>query len=167
MKKFKALFQIVIILASIFTISLLNTDEVSSAIEPGDGCCELTNDGSYCVSTDVASCGSSSYQVGTDCRATTFCAVGCCWDPQDGEYSPSTYKATCEADGGLFDAANPSCENIPALEEGCCQLPSGCSYVTRTSCRAAITDLTELTLTDVFRTDIESEYECESLCDRP
>ena len=119
MKKFKALFQIVIILASIFTISLLNTNEVSSAIEPGDGCCELTNDGSYCVSTDVASCGSSSYQVGTDCRATTFCAVGCCWDPQDGEYSPNTYKATCEADGGLFDAANPSCENIPALEEGC------------------------------------------------
>src|SRR3989344_2410059 len=147
---------------SIFTIYLFNSEEVSA--DENTGCCELTSGGDYCLQTDLNSCNSDNYQVGTACSGTTFCGLGCCWDPDTGKYGKNTPRAVCEAEGKSFDATDPSCASLPALQEGCCELPSGCIYVTRAACRAAITDLTELQLDNVFRTDIQSEFECSSLC---
>ena len=149
---------------SIFTIYLLKTENVSAT--ENLACCEkVKGSDTYCAFVDENLCDNSfNKQVGTQCANTNFCGLGCCWDPSTGEYGRNTNRAACEIKGWSFDASDASCANVPSLQEGCCQLPSGCSYVTQAACRAAITNLPQLNLNDAFRTDIQDEYSCQNLC---
>ncbi|MBL7147893.1 MAG: hypothetical protein ISS82_03645 [Nanoarchaeota archaeon] len=157
LKKTKAILEIFILVFSIFSISLLNVEDVSA----GNVCCEKVG-GEYCLFTDDGACDSGFNKASTACESTNFCELGCCYSVEDGVCSKNTPKAICESDGGAF-SDDPNCE-ISQCQDGCCQLPGQCSFVSYAECRASVSGYAGLNFQDVFKTDILDELTCSNQC---
>ncbi|MDD5133701.1 MAG: hypothetical protein PHD81_00965 [Candidatus Nanoarchaeia archaeon] len=128
-KKPKAIFQIIIIILSIFTIYLMNTKDVEAV-----GCCEKIGD-KYCQSpTDSASCDPSGSSVPNvkSCSQASFCKLGTCYI--DKVCSSNVPKGTCEKQNGKwFD--KPMAQ-IPECKVGCCIRGNNCNLYTKDQCKA-------------------------------
>ena len=157
--KSKAVFMVFILVFSIFSVSLLNVNEVNAL---DNVCCEKTNDGKSCVFTDSSQCDSNYNKASTSCESTNFCQVGCCYSLDEGVCSKNTPRAICEDGGGIFDE-NANCE-IPQCQSGCCQLPGQCSFVSYAECRASVGAYSSLNLQDVFDSGIQDELTCLNQC---
>ncbi|MFH1210036.1 MAG: hypothetical protein V1663_04575, partial [archaeon] len=157
----KAIFMIIVLVCSIFSISLLNVKDVKAA---NNVCCEKTVDDEYCVFTDESECDPDPdfMQASTACESTDFCRTGCCYSVDEGVCSKNSQKAECTYNGGTFDE-NAECE-IPQCSKGCCMLPSQCSFLTQTACKSIVSDYQNLAFEDIFKADITSEIDCVDQC---
>ena len=72
---------------------------ISSAVAI-DSCCEVTNDGEWCVYTDEDNCDSRYSSTSTSCEQTSYCAVGTCYSSDTGSCYENTPRSTCEAEEG-------------------------------------------------------------------
>ncbi len=161
--KIKAIFQIVIFLMSIFTITLIKEAKI---VEAANVCCENTKKdspylGESCVFTDESNCDIGG-KAGTACENTNYCKPGCCYNRNTGQCSKNTLKASCEAEGGTFDS-NVNCE-ISQCATGCCKLPTECALTTQTECAAAISGYPYLQLQNSFDSSIKNEADCTKQC---
>jgi hypothetical protein len=157
--KSKAVFMVFVLVLSIFSISLLNIEDVNAE---NNVCCEKTTDGKSCVFTDEINCAAGYNKASTACESTNFCKVGCCYSLDEGVCSKNTPRAVCEDDEGIFNE-NANCE-IPQCQNGCCQLPGQCSFVSYAECRASVGAYSSLNFQDVFDSDIQDEITCSNQC---
>ena len=153
----KALFMIVVIIASIFTIS--NFKVVSA--EENNLCCEKTTGGDNCVYTTASSCDSDYLTAATSCEQTSFCEPGCCVS-EEGRCSKSVGRATCEDIDGYSWYDGAACE-IDACQEECCVIGEAqCFLSTEAYCKNTVSGFEDLELD--WR-DVDSENECVNICE--
>lgn len=135
-KKVKALFQIVIIIFSIFTISLL-----AEPVSASEVCCEKTTDGRYCVNTDQSNCDSSGSINQISCEQTSFCQLGCCFDNTENIFNKNVPMSICtgaqqENPNLQFNLGDTDCNQaLSSYPRGCCMIANECSYTTNENCK--------------------------------
>ena len=163
--KSKAVFQILILILAIFTISLMNP-EIARA--ENKVCCEKTKEISpygvqSCIYTEIENCDTSvkpsggNYQASSvGCEQTDYCKPVCCIS--EGICDSNVLKADCLENNGAFNI-DASC-NIQQCQNGCCSLPDGASFVTQVECGNMIEPYSALNLDDVFDASITDEYSC-------
>ncbi|MBU2633930.1 MAG: hypothetical protein KJ674_01670 [Nanoarchaeota archaeon] len=163
--KSKAVFQILVLVLAIFTISLMNSEEVKAENKV---CCEKTKGsspygGGYCEYTESTNCDVSekspgfSYQTSNlACEQTTYCEPVCCID--DGLCETNILKAVCLENNGAFNE-DASCA-VDQCQKGCCGLPDGASFSTQVECGNMIEPYGDLVLDEVFDASITDEYSC-------
>jgi hypothetical protein len=150
LKRCKASFMVLIIVVSVFTVSLVKP---VSAIEV---CCEKTIVGTSCVNTDESNCDPTYSSLASNCVETDFCKVGCCVDKEGGCHE-GVPKAIClDADGGW----NSNCD-IGACKKACCVVKGECSYVTETQCDNIVSKY-EGVEKDFM--EVGSEEQCSNIC---
>ncbi|MCD4666638.1 hypothetical protein K8R47_02405, partial [archaeon] len=160
--KSKALLQVLIIICSIFTVYLLNTEEVFAQDKV---CCEKTLDnspygGDSCVYTEAENCEGNSYESSPlACEQTTYCQPVCCIDQDTGECSSNVLESVCEERGGSARSDSPSCQ-INQCQQGCCLLPDTAQFVTQAQCSNLIENYQGLIIEEVFDSTLTSELEC-------
>ncbi len=135
-KRVKALFQIAIIIFSIFTVSLLAEPVSASKV-----CCEKTKDGRSCVNTEQSNCDPSGSINQISCEQTSFCQLGCCFDFKENIFNKNVPLATCtesqEQNPNLqFNLGDFDCgQALADYPRGCCVLANECSYTTSDNCK--------------------------------
>ncbi|MFA5175639.1 MAG: hypothetical protein WC413_00045 [Candidatus Nanoarchaeia archaeon] len=152
-KKLKAIFQIIVIILSIFTIYLINAKEVEAV-----GCCEKIGD-KYCQSpTDSASCdpsGASAPNV-ESCSQASFCKLGTCFI--DNTCSSNVPKGTCEKQKGQwFD--KPMAQ-IPECKPGCCITGNNCNIYTEKECKSNTPKDFEMNFNNAIVDEMTCSKEC-------
>ena len=153
----KALFMIVVIIVSIFTIS--NFKVVSA--EENNLCCEQTTGGDNCVYTTASSCDNDYLTAATSCEQTSFCEPGCCVS-EEGRCSKSVGRSTCESLDGYSWYDGAACE-IDACQEECCVIGEAqCFLSTEAYCKNTVSGFEDLELD--WR-DVDSENECVNICE--
>ncbi len=148
MNKFKAIFQITLIILTSFTVYLLSAEPVSAV-----GCCEQVGD-EYCQApTSNNPCSTSVFTPNVlSCSDTTFCKLGTCY--LDNECSSNVPKATCEGEGGQwFDRP---LSQVQECSQGCCVLGTNCVLSTEAQC----TDMGS----DNFKSNINNKNTCTYEC---
>ncbi len=124
--KIKAIFQIVLIVLTSFTVYLISAEPVKAI-----GCCEKIGD-QYCQPpTLTTSCTGDTWNPNVlSCSDTTFCKLGTCFI--DGVCSSNVPKAQCESqDGQWFDKPMNS---VQECSQGCCVKGSQCLLTTQSQC---------------------------------
>ncbi len=157
--KWAALFQIFVILGSIFSVSLLVPLPV--AAEEQKVCCSETVGGEHCQYTEASQCKPGALQASTSCAQTSFCKLGCGFDQESGRCFKNTPKSTCQANGKCTWTESPSCD-IPQCERGCCVLSNECSFVTQLQCKRITSQFKDLNMT--FDESINDEFACINQC---
>ena len=155
--KAKALFQIFIIILSIFTISLLNPKQAEAQTQQ-NYCCEKTNSGEFCQYTSSSNCDPSYNKAPSTCAQTQFCQPGCC--VFKGSCSKSTGYSNCLNSGGAWKQ-DATC-SLPECNKACCVIGSDCSLETQEICKQKTSQYPDLSLD--FRSEIQSESACTSVC---
>lgn len=90
----------------------------SSALELGEGCCFLKEDGNNCGITESDGC-TEGFAEGVECALSASCEKGCCYDEESGTYDTNVLKSDCDA---AWDD-DESCD-LPGNRLGCCLLDS-------------------------------------------
>ena len=153
-KKIKALFLALILISSVFTISLLNIENVSA--QKQETCCEKTIDGEFCQYTSKDKCASNSREISATCAQSSFCKVGSCFIEAEGKCFKKVGKANCIAKKGeFFDSAD--C-NIPLAREGCCMIGDEAFFTTQARCKLETAKFPNVNM--VFDEGIQSEALC-------
>jgi len=160
-KRLKALFQIIIVIFSIFSVSL-----ISQPVSAADVCCEKTQDGEFCRYTDSSNCDSSKMTNAATCEQTSYCQLGCCFDPNKNSFSKNVPFATCEENKKhnsdlIFSVGDTDCaQALSTFPRGCCIIADQCSYTTNENCNKISFDYGA----EAQFQDIASEFECVNLC---
>jgi len=152
--RFKALFQIFLIIISTFTIYLIN----SKSVEAANVCCEKTRTGEYCKSTDASNCDPQFRTASTSCSQTSFCSNGCCISGLG--CFKNTPRSNCESRNGAF-ITDANC-NVPQCQKKCCILGNQCSYTSERSCRSIYSQYNNQDEIDLR--NVATEGECSSIC---
>src|SRR3989344_3410044 len=155
----KALFQCLVLLCSLFTISLLAPP--TEARE--DACCERTTSGDSCIYTALSDCDPSYNTAYTTCDQTSFCRPVCCVDPLNGVCYKQVAASTCNQRGGTIIANSPNCE-VQQCNTGCCQIGNQCSIQTERSCQVLTNRYPSLQGQDTFDETITNELACILQC---
>ena len=154
--KLKALFQIVILITSLFIVTFLNTSPVTAR---QDACCEKTKEGEYCQYTAQRNCDTAFNVAQTTCDQTSFCQPVCCIDTQNGQCFKNVAAAQCYNQGGTTDAQNPNCD-INQCKAGCCSLGNEHFLSTKTACLNAASKYPHLNKDQVFDPSTQTEIQC-------
>ncbi len=154
-----ALFQIFVIIGSMFSVSLLVP--LPALAEEQKVCCSETVGGEHCQYTEASQCKPGALQASTSCSQTSFCKLGCGFDQESGRCFKNTPKSTCQANGRCTWTESPSCD-IPQCERGCCVLSNECSFVTQLQCKRITSQFQDLNMT--FDESINDEFTCINQC---
>src|SRR3989344_7425620 len=127
--KTKAIFQILILILAIFTISLINPDPVKAENKV---CCEKTKEtspytGQSCIYTEPSNCDTNYQTSGVACEQTDYCKPVCCIS--EGICEQNVLKADCLDNNGAYNQ-DLTC-NVQQCQKGCCSLPDDASFVTQ------------------------------------
>ena len=153
--KAQALFQIIVIVAAIFSISVF---EASPAKAAEQACCERTKQGETCQYTTSDQCDPAFTQSQNSCSATQFCGNVCCYQQNTGICSNAVPLSTCLTSGGT--AIQGSCSANSACSLGCCQLGDNYQLTTEQQCRQISSAYPQLTGQDNFDEAIQDEIQC-------
>ncbi|MEK6861115.1 MAG: hypothetical protein AABY07_04025, partial [Nanoarchaeota archaeon] len=154
--RIKALFMVLVLIISIFSIYILNTKEVNAQ---QNVCCEKTNSGEFCQYTSQNNCDTNYNIIPTTCGQTAFCQLVCCIDTNTGEVFPNVFAASCyNQPNKTINANNPSCNNIP---RGCCQVGNQCSIRTESNCNYLAS---QFGIDPNFNPNINNEAQCINQC---
>src|SRR3989338_9974625 len=93
--KWAALFQIFLILGSVFSVSLLVTP-LPVVAEEQQVCCSETVDNNHCQYVPQSQCKPGALQASTSCSQTSFCKLCCGFDQDSGRCFKNTPKFTCQ-----------------------------------------------------------------------
>lgn len=149
--KWKAFFQIFIIVFSIFVVY---TPAVSAGQQV---CCEKTRSGNSCQYTTQDQCDPRFKSAATNCEQTSFCKLGCGFDVFSGRCFRNTPKATCGNALNCTWSESATCD-VPTCQKGCCILGSEASLTTQLACKATASQYPDVTMK--FRPEITDELEC-------
>ena len=157
--RLKGLFQCLILLCSLFTISL-----IAPPLEAReDACCEKTLDGDSCVYTALRECDPSYNTAYTTCDQTSFCRPVCCVDSLNGVCYKQVAASTCAQRGGTVIPNSPNCD-VQQCRTGCCQIGNQCSIQTERSCQLLTNRYPFLQGQDTFDETITDESFCVNQC---
>ncbi|MDP1694237.1 MAG: hypothetical protein Q8L34_01735 [Candidatus Woesearchaeota archaeon] len=157
--KWAALFQIFLILGSVFSVSLLAPTPVIA--EEQQVCCSETVDNNHCQYVPQSQCKPGSLQASTSCSQTSFCKLGCGFDQESGRCFKNTPKFTCQSNGQCTWTESASCD-IPQCQQGCCVLSNECSFVTQLQCKRITSQFKDVNMT--FDESITDEFACINQC---
>src|SRR3989344_761532 len=157
--KWAALFQIFLILGSIFSVSLLVPLPVVA--EEQQVCCSETVDNNHCQYVPQSQCKPGALQASTSCSQTSFCKLGCGFDQDSGRCFKNTPKFTCQSNGECTWTESASCD-IPQCQQGCCVLSNECSFVTQLQCKRITSQFKDVNMT--FDESITDEFACINQC---
>ncbi len=155
----KALFQCLVLLCSLFTISLLAPPVVARE----DACCERTISGDACVYTALRDCDANYHTSYTSCDQTTYCRPVCCVDSLNGVCYKQVGASTCAQRGGTSLSNSPNCE-VQQCRPGCCQIGNQCSLQTERSCQLLTNRYPTLQGQDTFDETVTNEFACILQC---
>ncbi|RMD46111.1 hypothetical protein D6829_00375 [Candidatus Pacearchaeota archaeon] len=133
MRKTKAFFEILILIASTFAFSQMLSIGISnvSAQDALDrGCCEVDNHGNFCTYVERGLCKGSF--VPKKCSVADFCQAGCCYNQGTGSFRDGVLKRECKRNGWKWGEG--SCASVPGSELGCCIIGRSTSFTTRGKC---------------------------------
>tara|TARA_Y100000310_G_scaffold345173_1_gene462359 strand:+ start:392 stop:4000 length:3609 start_codon:yes stop_codon:yes gene_type:complete len=156
--KAKAMFQILVVMFALFSVSLFNVRVVEAQ---QNVCCSETIDGEHCLYTDESNCAPGSLKAAASCEQTSFCKLGCGFDQNDGICFNNMPKFSCEEKEGCSWSPEPEC-NIPQCQKGCCVLSNQCSFTTQLQCKTVTSQFEDINMT--FMEEIGSELECINQC---
>ncbi len=156
----KALFQIVLLLTTLFTVSLVAPLPVAAR---EDACCERTTSGDSCVYTARRDCDLNYNTAYTTCDQTTYCKPVCCVDTQSGVCYKQVSASTCNQRGGTPLPNSPNCD-AQQCRSGCCQIGNQCSLQTEKSCQKLTSRYPTLQGQDTFDESITNEFACILQC---
>ena len=128
-KKIKVGILMILLVASIFSIFILNF----TSAEDVKSCCEKTTYGAWCQEAPIEQCDPGFRNTQTSCEATSFCKLGCCYDSSEGICMENTPERVCEEVNGHWGDSQ-ECE-IPQCQLGCCVLGTQAAYVTLSRCK--------------------------------
>ena len=151
--RWKAIFQIVIFLTSLFSVY----NPAVTAEESPQACCEQTRSGEFCSYTGADQCAAGEKTAATSCEQTSFCKLGCAYYDSEGTFFKNTPRATCEGKEGCTWFDSPTCE-IPQAQLGCCMLSGEASYVTEARCKLEASRHENAQMS--FDSSVESEQAC-------
>ena len=166
--KFKALFEIFLVLSLTFIISLsFNSRNVyADSSEEGFACCMNPKDNSGpCQNIAPENCNDSPLNP-TTCENFAPCQAGCCDMTNVPSYLDKSCKSSvsknyCEQTlGGIF-RDDSTCNSYSQCKSGCCVFGSNCQLTTESGCEQ-LTSYTDLEMN--FDTNIHNEFECLSVC---
>lgn len=157
--KWQAVFQIFLVVSSVFSVSLLVPPPVQA--EEQKVCCSETISGEHCQYVESSQCKAGALQASTSCGQTSFCKLGCGFDQDSGRCFKNTPKTTCQASGKCTWSESPSCD-IPQCQRGCCVLSNECSFVTQLQCKRITSQFKDLNMT--FDEGITDEFTCINQC---
>jgi hypothetical protein len=135
-KKSLAIFELMLIVLSIFSFSYLVSPDptrIVSADEGFSGCCLETQEGAICQnipSLQSNLCKTS--LIGTGCEVVDQCNLGCCYSPNTGTCAMRAPKEQCLTNGGNW-SSDASC-NIPSCQLGCCVMGDQVSLTNSREC---------------------------------
>lgn len=152
--KSKALFMLIVLVSSIFSISLLNVNQVNA--QEQRACCEINKNREYCVYTDANNCATNSRQNFATCEQTSYCKIGSCFVESQGKCFKNVGRATCGAQNGTF-FDTPGC-NIPLAKEGCCVIGDESFFTTQGRCKIETSKFPNVEMS--FDESIKTESEC-------
>ena len=157
--KWAALFQIFLILGSVFSVSSLVS--IPAAAEEQKVCCSETVGGEHCQYVEASQCEPGALQASTSCGQTSFCKLGCGFDQESGRCFKNTPKFTCQSNGECTWTESASCD-IPQCQQGCCVLSNECSFVTQLQCKRITSQFKDVNMT--FDESITDEFACINQC---
>jgi len=128
-----------------------------SAVSAIDSCCELTNDGDWCVYTDSENCDSRYKSTSTSCEQTSYCAVGTCYSSDTGSCYENTPRSTCEAEEGTT-WTDVDADELAQCQKGCCTIADQAFFVTEVKCKSVGSQYEDAGVD--FDSSIETEYAC-------
>ncbi len=155
--KLKAIFQIFLIVASIFAVIQPQPVEAQEQ----KVCCAETTTGEHCQYTEQTKCKAGTLQAATSCDQTSFCKLGCGFDSDNGRCFKNTPKASCQSRGDCTWTESSSCD-IPQCQRGCCALNNQCSFVTQLQCKKITSQFEDLNMT--FDETVADEVSCVNEC---
>jgi hypothetical protein len=130
--KEKSVFMIIILIVSIFYISLFNAKDVNAQ---ETYCLEKTNDGRWCVESESLSNLAPSYRYNPNtCDQTSFCKTGCCIDDETGVCAYRSLEKKCDEDEGRFTAEDSLCFQDNVCTKGCCVIGTSFTLKTEKEC---------------------------------
>jgi len=156
--KEKALFNIFILICSIFYFSLSFQDVDAQSNQ--QACCEVTKSGDYCVYTNRNQCDASKGSVSNSyCEDSKYCALGTCIYDKEGECFSNTYKSACEKNNGVW--STEKIENILQCQKGCCNIGGQYQFIGEKECKVKLNTIygNNYQLADRF-TVAETEQAC-------
>ena len=155
--KTKAMFEMILIITSIFTIYLIA--ESRPVVAQGSGCCEKLGN-NYCVPGSQDQCDQSSgllFVPGVgSCADTGICTLGTCFI--DNQCYANYPKSKCEHLGGQW--SEKTMDKVPECSPGCCMVGDNCKFSTKSKCESLTPD--DLSLN--FLTGISTEQACTNEC---
>ena len=149
--------MILILLSSIFTVTLINPKPVSAVTEATPFCCEKTLSGEFCKYTPSSNCDNNFQRAPASCSYTDFCKTGCC--VLDGACSGNLPKSACENNNGAWSSS--SCNDLEQCGTGCCIIGASPVFATESKCQKLHEPFPDLEFQ--FRRDITSESACLNL----
>ena len=157
MKRPKAYLMILILLSSLFTVTLINPKPVSAVTPSTPFCCEKTLSGEFCKYTPSSNCDNNFQRAPASCSYTDFCKTGCC--VLDGACSGNLPKSACENNNGVWSST--SCNDLEQCGTGCCIIGASHIFATESKCQKLHEPFPDLEFQ--FRRDITSESACLNL----
>ena len=158
--KFKAGFQIVLMLTLVFFSAFSISPAYAAEPEEVNVCCEKTNGGEFCQYTDEGSCDSSFGVFPGECENFANCAPVCCDLSNELQGCMiNVPAAACDAQGG--DPLPDALCDYEQCKPGCCEIGSQCAFVTEKECQNYGA---ELPMLDVEFGFVNSEFECLTKC---
>ncbi|MFH1591822.1 MAG: hypothetical protein ABIB47_00440 [Candidatus Woesearchaeota archaeon] len=160
--KDKAIFLIILIISAIVSFSFI----IKPVQAQQEGCCEVTNDGDYCLERTREECNISagSFDENLDCDEASFCdedRYRCCFYEDTGECSPRTIRNQCEDGGGtVFDV--DICEAVPECQKGCSRIGTQCNWITERQHEILKEDLPDAE--EDFIEGLDA-FACDALCE--
>jgi len=136
-KKSVCLFELTLIVMSLFAFSYLISDRTLSLVSAQSGsfkgCCLKTKEGAICQNIQMFQadlCKSS--LIGNSCSVVDQCKLGCCYSSNSGTCALRAPKEQCLANGGNW--SNDASCNIPQCQLGCCVIGDQASLTNSREC---------------------------------
>jgi len=157
--KWEALFQIFIIVFSIFSVININPVAAQPVAEQ-KSCCEKTISGDFCTYAASDQCDPNFKSASTSCEQTSFCKLGCGFDLSEGRCYKNTPRATCNGRENCTWDDSAVCD-VPNCQLGCCILSGEASFVTEARCKLETSRLPNVKMT--FDASVQDEVSCINL----
>ncbi len=156
--KSKALFQIIVIILSTFSVYLLNTRTVSA--QSSNICCERTQSGEYCQYTSREQCDTRFGTFPGRCNQAAFCKTVCCIDTSSGECYNNVGVSSCASTVNRT-YVDGSCNSVQECRQGCCKVGGQCFLNSERGC---LSEGRRRGIESVFDAGITSESSCVDQC---
>ncbi len=158
--KSKALFQIIVIVLSVFSVYLFAINDASA--QANNVCCEKTRSGEFCQYTPREQCESNYGIFPGRCSQAAFCTPVCCRDTSSGECFNNVGVSACLSAANRT-YADGSCSSVEQCRRGCCQVGNQCFLANENNCNVRARTLNTQAS---FEAGITDELNCVNQCRR-